>query len=168
MGMSLTDEAEQHAKAVVRHPVMEHLTRAGFVGYGITHLLLAWVALQSALQRPATDADQSGALGLLAAGGFGRILLVLIALGFVAMTVWQVLAAAVGHGEFSGGRRLFERAASAGRALLNAYFGWTEGNPIVYLLKFLAFGEGDTAPVTREVLRQAEANPLRRPRIHVG
>jgi hypothetical protein len=50
----------------------------------------------------------------------------------------------------------------------HAYFGWTEGNPIVYLLKFLALGEGDTAPVTREVLRQKESNPLRRPRIHVG
>lgn len=50
----------------------------------------------------------------------------------------------------------------------HAYFGWTEGNPIVYLLKFLAFGEGDTAPVTREVLRQAEREPARRPRIHVG
>jgi hypothetical protein len=50
----------------------------------------------------------------------------------------------------------------------HAYFGWTEGNPIVYLLKFLAFGEGDTAPVCREVLRKAEANPEKRPRIHVG
>ena len=50
----------------------------------------------------------------------------------------------------------------------HAYFGWTEGNPIAYLLKFLALGEGDTAPVTREVLRQTEENPLRRPRIHVG
>jgi hypothetical protein len=50
----------------------------------------------------------------------------------------------------------------------HAYFGWTEGNPIVYLLKFLAFGEGDTAPVAREVLRQSEPDPNRRPRIHVG
>ena len=50
----------------------------------------------------------------------------------------------------------------------HAYFGWTEGNPVAYLLKFLAFGEGDTAPVTREVLRQTESSPLRRPRIHVG
>ncbi|WP_157899796.1 amino acid transporter [Luteitalea pratensis] len=50
----------------------------------------------------------------------------------------------------------------------HAYFGWTEGNPIAYLLKFMAFGEGDTAPVTREVLRQIEPDPHWRPRIHLG
>jgi len=50
----------------------------------------------------------------------------------------------------------------------HAYFGWTEGNPIAYLLKFLAFGEGDTAPVCREVRRQAEPDPKKRPRIHLG
>ena len=54
------------------------------------------------------------------------------------------------------------------RQIPHAYFGWTEGNPMAYLLKFLAFGEGDTAPVTREVLRQAEPDPELRPRIHVG
>jgi hypothetical protein len=52
--------------------------------------------------------------------------------------------------------------------LPHVYFGWTEGNPITYVLKFLAFGEGDTAPVTREVLRKSEPDPLRRPRVHVG
>jgi hypothetical protein len=50
----------------------------------------------------------------------------------------------------------------------HAYFGWAGGSPVVYLLKFLAFGEGDTAPVTREVLRQVESDPEKRPRIHVG
>lgn len=50
----------------------------------------------------------------------------------------------------------------------HAYFGWIEGNPIQYLLRFMLFGEGDIAVVTREVLRKAERNPDRRPAIHVG
>jgi hypothetical protein len=50
----------------------------------------------------------------------------------------------------------------------HVYFGWTEGSPLWYVLKFIFFGEGDTAPVTHEILRQAEPDPSRRPAVHVG
>jgi hypothetical protein len=50
----------------------------------------------------------------------------------------------------------------------DAYFGWTEGNPITYVLRYVVLGEGDTAPMTREVLRRAIHKPHERPRIHVG
>ncbi len=50
----------------------------------------------------------------------------------------------------------------------HVYFEWTEGNPITNFLRFLFFGVGEVATVTREVLREAEPDPAQRPFVHVA
>ena len=52
-------------------------------------------------------------------------------------------------------------------AVPHAFLYWTEGNPILFAIKYLFVGVGETGPVTREILREAEPDPDRRPRVHV-
>jgi len=50
----------------------------------------------------------------------------------------------------------------------HVYFDWTEGSPGAHLLRYLIFGSGEVAPVTREVLRAAEPDLRQRPFVHVA
>jgi hypothetical protein len=50
----------------------------------------------------------------------------------------------------------------------HCYFTWSEYTPLANVSRFLFFGEGDIAPMTREIIRQSEPKPRRRPRVHVG
>ena len=50
----------------------------------------------------------------------------------------------------------------------HVYFDWTEGSPLIHFLRFILWGSGEVAPVTREILRRAEPDRSRRPHVHAG
>ncbi|MBM0278753.1 DUF1206 domain-containing protein [Micromonospora tarensis] len=123
--MSLTRSAEATASRTADSRWLELLARAGFIGYGILHLLFAWLALQIAFGTSSDDGDQSGALRTLSAQPLGKFLVIAVGVGLLAMAIWQALEAAVGHRAERGRERAVERLASAGRAVVYLYFAWT-------------------------------------------
>jgi Domain of Unknown Function (DUF1206) len=122
--MSMTQGAEATASRAAHSKPLVALTRAGFIGYGVVHLLFAWLALQIAFDRAAGQGDQSGALRTLAGQPLGRFLVIVIGIGMLAMAIWQALEAIVGHRFVQGRERALERVASAGRAIIYGYFAW--------------------------------------------
>jgi hypothetical protein len=48
------------------------------------------------------------------------------------------------------------------------YFHWADVDPIINLMRFIFLGEGDTAPLTHEILRRAIKDPAQRPIVHVS
>ncbi len=68
---------------------LEHLARIGLIAYGVVHLLVAWLALQLAWGGGGESADQSGAMQTLAESPLGKPLLWLVAVGLIALAVWQ-------------------------------------------------------------------------------
>src|SRR5688572_5093666 len=127
--MSMTNDARltasRAASRAAGNPLLEGLARAGFIGYGVVHILFAWLALQIAFGKTSGAGDQAGALHELTGQPYGRYLVIAIIIGLVAMALWQALEAAVGHRADRGKERVAERIASGGRALLYAYLAWT-------------------------------------------
>ncbi len=129
--MSVAGTAQQQAKRVATSRPLEYLIRIGFIGYGLLHLAVGWLALQIALGQPRDEGDQAGAFRMLAGQPFGRFLLVAVTAGLAAMSLWQLLLAAVGHHAEHGFSRTFERLASVGRTVIYAALAWTSYRVLV-------------------------------------
>lgn len=121
---SATSNVKQTASRAADSKPLEYVARAGFVGYGIVHLLFAWIAVQVAFGGSKQESDQSGALQSLAGNGFGKALLVLIAVGMVGLAVWQGFEAAIGESGPQTKTAIAERVVSGIRAVLYLSLAW--------------------------------------------
>jgi Domain of Unknown Function (DUF1206) len=85
----MTDAAGT-ARRVTRSEPMKVGARLGLVAYGITHVLVAWLALHVAFGTGNERTDQNGAFQTIAAQPFGRVLLWVLVVGFAAVAFWRL------------------------------------------------------------------------------
>ena len=85
-----TGSAMGSARRAGDSDALENLARVGLIAFGVVHLLVAWLALQLAWGGGSGEsADQSGAMATLAESPVGKPLLWVIAIGLIALAVWQ-------------------------------------------------------------------------------
>jgi uncharacterized protein DUF1206 len=70
--------------------------RAGLTARGIIYILVGWVAILVALGHSSREADQRGALQLLAGKPYGLVALWLLGIGFACYALWRLSEAAFG------------------------------------------------------------------------
>lgn len=122
MRSTTTARASGTARRASDSSAARALARAGLTARGVLYILIGWVAFLVAVGQTSRQADQQGALQLLAGKPYGVVSLWLLAIGFAGYALWRLSEAAFGvAGEGSGaGPRL----KSLVRALIYAGFAY--------------------------------------------
>ena len=117
-----TARASGTARRASDSPAARALARAGLTARGVLYILIGWVAILVALGQSSHEADQQGALQLLAGQPYGLVSLWLLGIGFAGYALWRLSEAAFGvTGEGNGaGPRLV----SLVRALIYGFFAY--------------------------------------------
>jgi len=105
---------------------LEVLARVGLVAFGVVHLLVGWLALQIAWGPSGSDtADTSGAMKTLADQPFGQVLLWLVAIGLVALALWQASDVIWGYRNLDGAKRVRKQVTSGAKSVTFAALGYS-------------------------------------------
>jgi hypothetical protein len=103
---------------------LEMVARAGLIAYGVVHLLIGWLAVQLAWSASdSKSADVSGALKTLAGQPLGKVLLWLVAVGLVALALWQASEVIWGYRNREGAERVRKQVTGGAMAVIYAALG---------------------------------------------
>lgn len=89
---------KSRGEGIVRSDGFEWLARAGFAARGIVYVMVGVLAIKLALGSGGTSVNQQGALRTIAAQPFGKVLLILVAIGLGGYAIWRLARAILGHG----------------------------------------------------------------------
>jgi hypothetical protein len=109
--MEVTMKANRAGRRAEHSRMLTVAVRVGLVCYGVMHLLIAWLTAKLALAGNASPSAQN-AMSRLAQNTAGRACLFVVAVGFMALAVWQLVEAVGGHRTSDGLTRLVKRVTS--------------------------------------------------------
>ena len=112
-------EARAGGEKVARSRGFEWLSRAGFVARGLIYGIIGILAIKLALGAGGKTTNQQGALETIARQPFGKVLLVLVAIGLAGYALWRLLRALLGHGP-EDSDSTFERVAAFASGIVYA------------------------------------------------
>jgi hypothetical protein len=129
------------------------LARAGLTARAVIYILIGWIALLVALGQSTREADQQGALQLLASKPYGLVSLWLLAIGFAAYALWRLSEAAFGvTGEGNG----------AGPRLKSLGRGVVYGGFVYLTVKVITRSRGSQSRQQQDMTAQAMQHPAGR------
>ena len=130
--------ARHAGEGVVRSPAFEFFARAGFVARGFIYAIIGILAARLALGAGGKTTDQKGAFHTVAHQPFGKLLLILLAIGLAGYSFWRLTRAAIGHGP-EGSDSGFDRLSAAASGLAYGLFC------VIAIEILLGAGEGGSA-----------------------
>jgi fumarate reductase subunit D len=102
-------EAQVGGEKIARSRSFEWLARSGFVARGLIYGIIGILAIEVALGVGGDTTNQQGAMKTIAHQPFGKVLLILVAIGLAGYALWRIVHALIGHGpedSDSGSERL--------------------------------------------------------------
>ena len=112
-------EAEVDGRKITRSRGFEWLARSGFIARGLIYGIIGILAIKVALGAGGRTTDQQGALKTIADQPFGKVLLILVAVGLAGYALWRLLHALLGHGPETSDSG-FDRVAALGSGIVYA------------------------------------------------
>jgi hypothetical protein len=142
MATTTGGETASKAEQAGDSTTLEWLARGGLVAYGVVHLLVGWLALQIGWGAATESADTSGALQTLTQQPFGKVLLWVVAVGLVALALWQASEAIWGFHSRHGAKRVRKQVTSGAKAAVYA--------ALAVSAALVALGSGSSSSQTQE------------------
>jgi hypothetical protein len=116
------DRAQDALEDAAESSWLERLARAGLVARGLLYVVVGILAVQVAAGHGEARADKQGALQTVVRQPFGRLLVLLLAVGFAGYAAWRFVEAAVGPpGEDDPRKAKVKRVGCAARGVLYTF-----------------------------------------------